>query len=69
MHPVVKAMVDEMCEEAKADMKSLDPKELHVGSWSRAVTSADGAWMTRGFHSKIATFSIGNYCNGALLYF
>ena len=35
MHPVVKAMVDEMCEKAKADMKSLDPKEL--GSWSRAV--------------------------------
>ena len=25
--------------------------------------------MTRGFHSKIATFSIRNYCNSALLYF
>ena len=67
MHPVVKAMVDEMCEEVKADMKSLDPKEL--GSWSRAVTSADGAWMTRGFHSKNATFNIRNYCNGVLLYY
>ncbi len=25
--------------------------------------------MTRGFHSKNATFSIRNYCNGALLYY
>ena len=30
----------------------LDQREL--GSWSRAVTSADGTWMTRGFHSKNA---------------
>lgn len=39
-----------------------------VGSWSRAVTSADGTWMTRAFHSANATFSIRNYYNGALLY-
>ena len=38
------------------------------GSWNRAVTTADGTWMTRGFHSKNATFSIRNYYNGALLY-
>ncbi len=67
LYPTVKQMVDEMCEEAKEDMKSLDPLEL--GSWQRAVTSADGAWQTRGFHSKNATFSICNYCNGALLYY
>lgn len=36
-----------------------------LGSWSRAVTSADGAWMTRGHHSKNFTFSIRNY---SLLY-
>ena len=44
----------------------MDQNEL--GSWSRAVTSADGTWMTRGHHSKNATFSIRNYYNGALLY-
>ena len=66
MYPVVKLMVDRMCDEAKLEMKCMDQREL--GSWSRAVTSADGTWMTRGFHSKNATFSIRNYYNGALLY-
>ena len=42
--------------------------QCELGSWSRAVTSADGTWMTCGFHSKNATFSIRNYDNGALLY-
>ena len=65
-YPVVKEMVDEMCEDAKHDMQRMDQREL--GSWSRAVTFADGTWMTRGFHSKNATFSIRNYNNGALLY-
>ena len=51
MYPVVKEMVDEMCEEAKSDMKSMDQAQL--GSWSRAVTSADGTWMTRRRHMDI----------------
>lgn len=67
LYPIVTKMVDEMCEEGKEGMKSLDPTEL--GSWKRAVTSADGAWMIRGFHSSNAMFSIRNYCNGALLYY
>ena len=67
MYPVVKQLVDEMCEEAKADMKNMDQSQL--GSWSRGVTSADGTWMTRGHHSKNATFSIRNYLNGAILYY
>ena len=50
MYPVVKEMVDEMCEEAKKEMKEMDKSTL--GSWSRAVTTADGTWLTRGFHSK-----------------
>ena len=50
MFPVVQEMVDRMCEEAKTEMKTMNQDEL--GSWSRAVTSADGTWMTRGFHSK-----------------
>ena len=66
MYPVVQEMVDRMCEEAKTEMQTMNQDEL--GSWSRAVTSADGAWMTRGFHSKNFTFSIRNYYNGALLY-
>ena len=55
-----------MCEEAKTEMQTMNQDDL--GSWSRAVTSADGAWMTRGFHSKNFTFSIRNYYTGALLY-
>ena len=39
-----------------------------LGSWSRAVTSADGTWMTHGFHSKNSTFTIHNYFTGTLLY-
>ena len=39
-----------------------------LGSWSCAITSADGMWMTYGHHSKNASFSIRNYQNGALLY-
>ena len=33
------------------------------------MTTADGTWQTRGWHSKNATFSIRNYLNGALLYY
>ena len=40
LYPIVKAMVDRMCEDAKDDMRHMDQDEL--GSWSRAVTSADG---------------------------
>ena len=48
-------------------MKAKNYHEL--GSWKRAVTTADGTWQTRGWHSKNATFSIRNYWNGALLYY
>ena len=67
MYPVVKGMLNAMCDEAKKEMRSMDQTQL--GSWTRAVTCADGVWMTRGFHSKNATFSIRNYFNGALLYY
>ena len=56
MYPVVKAMVDDLCEVAKREMKDGD-----LGSWKRAVTTADGTWQTRGWHSKNATFTIRNY--------
>ena len=66
LYPVVKMMVDKICESAKDDMRRMDQSEL--GSWSLAVTSADGTWMTRGFHTKNSMFSIRNYFNGALLF-
>ena len=56
VHPnetVVKAMVDDLCEVAKQEMNDGD-----LGSWKRAVTTADGMWQTRGWHSKNATFTI-----------
>ena len=64
MHPVVKSMVDDLCE---VEMKEKNDGDL--GSWKRAVTTADGTWQTRGWHSKNATFTIRNYLNGALLYY
>ena len=66
MYPIVKAMLDDVCETAKQEMK--DKKEDELGSWQRAVTVTDGMWQTRGWHSKNATFTIRNYLNGALLY-
>ena len=64
MYPIVKSMLDKICESAKQEMK--DKKEDELGSWKRAVTFADGTWQTRGWHSKNA---IRNYLNGALLYY
>ncbi len=43
MYPVVKAMVDEQCQEEMEAMKCID--ETMLGSFMRAVTTADGAWM------------------------
>ena len=40
---------------AKREMKEKNDGDL--GSWKRAVTTADGTWQTRGWHSKNATFS------------
>ena len=67
MYPVVKDVLDRMCDVAKRDMKAKNDREL--GSWKRAVTTADGAWQTVGWHSKNFTFSIRNYFTGALLYY
>ena len=63
----MKAMLDDLCEVAKREMKEKNDGDL--GSWKRAVTTADGTWQTRGWHSKNATFTITNYLNGARLYY
>ena len=67
MYPIVKSMLDKVCEAAKHEMK--EKKEGELGSWKCAVTTADGTWHTRGWHSENATFTIRNYLNGALLYY
>lgn len=67
LHPIVKGMLDEMCLEAKNEMKNIDNSTF--GSWKRAATCADGVWLTRGYHSKNGTFSVRNFMNGALLFY
>ena len=56
MYPVVKEMLDEICEITKQEMKG--KKEDELGLWKRAVTTADGMWQTRGWHSKNAELEI-----------
>ena len=67
LHPIVSSMLNEMCDDAKAEMKAKPPTE--VGSCQRAITSSDGVWLTRGKFSQNCTFTIRNYTNNSLLYF
>ena len=60
-------LLQQQCNLAKAEMKSKDPDEL--GSWQRAVTVADGAWLTRGHFSQNFTLHVRNYLNGAILFY
>ena len=54
-YPHIKDILDEVCEEAKVEMKSLPSSQL--GSWSRAVTTSDGCWHIRVFFVKTAHLS------------
>ena len=67
MYPHVQNMVDEQCELAKQKMKEKPAAEL--GSFQNAVTTADGAWLTRGHHSQNFTYQVRDYLTGALLYY
>ena len=67
LHHIVSSMLNEMCNDAKAEMKAKALTE--VGSWQRAITSSDGVWLTRGKFSQNYTFTIRNYTNNSLLYF
>ena len=60
-------LLSEQCEIAKSGMKALDPDT--IGSFVKAVTVADGCWMTRGFHSQNFTFHVRNYINRSMLFF
>ena len=67
MHPVVEQILDEQCERAKQEMKSKPDGDF--GSFKKAVTNGDGAWMTRDHHSQNFTYHMRNYFNNAVLYY
>lgn len=48
-------------------MKEEPPEKM--GSWNKAVTVADGAWLTRGFHSQNFTFHVRDYMKNSVLYY
>ena len=58
IQPHVQAMPGSMCDEAKTEMKEMDSGE--IGKWKWAVTTANSCWLTRGYHSRNATFTIRN---------
>ncbi|CAG0900456.1 unnamed protein product [Darwinula stevensoni] len=63
-HPV-QTMVDKMCSRTIYEMLKKDPGE--VGCISRAITTSDGAWLTRGSHSKNSSFIIRDFLTGGYL--
>ena len=67
LDPIVVTLLTEMCIAARDDMKSQDLST--VGSWQRAITTSDGAWLTRGRFSQNCTLTIRHYINNSLLYF
>ena len=54
----IKEILDEMCDDAKHQMKQLSPEQ--IGSWSRTVTCSDGCWLIWGRFSQNYTFVIKN---------
>lgn len=67
LYDPVKEMLDAQCELGKKKMKEEPPEKM--GSWHRAVTVADGAWMTRGYHSQNFTFHVRDNIRNSVLYY
>ena len=44
---------------AKKSMKQKN--DIELGSFENAVTCGDAAWLTRGYHSQNATYTLRNY--------
>ena len=65
--PHITEMLDEVCKLGKQEMQSLPDGTL--GSWNRAVTTADGCWHIRGFFSQNCTFIIRNWLTGWILWY
>ena len=55
-------LLDGQCDLAK----NAAPKDK-IGSWKRAVTEGDGAWMTRGHYSQNFTYQMRDYTRNSLL--
>lgn len=66
-HPHAKSILDDMCVKAKEHMKA--KKSTEIGSWERAVTSSDGCWLIRGFHSQCCSFVIIDFLSSGILYY
>ena len=64
--PYIKEILEELCEDAKLQMKSISSDQL--GTWDRAVTNCDGCWQIRGHFSQNCTFIIKNYITGGLCF-
>ena len=60
-------LLDEQCRIAKEEMKPAPFSE--IGSWDRAATVADGAWMTRGQHFQNFTFHVRDYVRKSVLHY
>ena len=67
LNPIITTLLMEMCCKAKEEMKTLDPST--VGSWQRATTMSDSAWLTRGQFSQNFTCTVRNCMNNSLLHF
>lgn len=57
--PHIKDMLNEMCDDAKHQMKQLSSDQIR--GWSRAATCCDDFWLIRGHFSQNSTFAIKNY--------
>ena len=66
MYDPVQTMVEKMCSRSLYELSKKDSGE--VGSISRAITTSDGAWLTRGSHSKNFSFVIRDFLTGGYLY-
>jgi len=67
LYPVTKVMLEEMCNKAKDTMRRKPDNEQ--GSFQRAITTADGCWLTRGHFSKNFTLHVKDFLTQALLYY
>ena len=63
----IKRILNKVCFLAKNEMK--EKHNTTLGSWHRAVTTADGCWLTRGHFSQICTFIIKNYMRNNILWY
>lgn len=66
LYAPIRDLLDSCCKMCKEEMH--DKGDGTIGSWRRAVTTADGCWMTRGHFSQNFTFIIKDYLTNELLF-